>query len=111
MALDKLITDRTEDDVKNKTPKAYIDITDLQRIQSYIDYIAEQKKKEINKKEWRRGETINALSIKRYILDNVSDLRALFSWTVGSPTVPKQLLSYEDFNNLEKCIQAIYDRL
>lgn len=102
------ITNRTQSDIVNKTPKGFINDLDLNRIENNCDYLAEQLNKYgyfvviSTKTDWSMDEFPSATEINR-IRDNINALLEAYFKMPGSPDIRYwNSLNWQDANSLEQ---------
>lgn len=106
-----LITDRTIQDVTNKTVKGQYRASDLNRICKAINYVAERLQalghniQTTQKNNWSYREWLNVEQGKFLLLD-LSKLRNEIVLFVSTPNVPSTMdrLSYSQANDIEKIL-------
>lgn len=103
------VTDRTQADIDNKVSKAYLNYSDLNRIESDTEYIRSAL---INtcalivptmtiKTNWIEADMIYLIDLER-IRSNISILKSLWYSTTTIPTVLSP--SYLKFNDIEQIL-------
>ena len=115
--MDKLIYDRTENDVKNKTDKGYHNISDLNRIEEWCAYLADLLNSynyKINitaKTNWQLTDTRTVAQLER-IRKNIALIRSTYSNIPRDITVPSNLspINITKANDIEKILYDI-DRI
>lgn len=109
MITDKLIFDRTAQDVEQKTPKGYYNISDIKRINSYIEYLATKLDLTLEIITPNLGEALTIVRIQS-IIENVNALRKKWYVAENTPATPIATnWDYKQANDLEKVLQALYD--
>lgn len=111
MIEEKLIFDRTATDIAEgaETQKGYYNVSDIERINSYIEYLAEELDLDLEIINPSLGEALTLAKIQG-IIDNVNAIREV--WYVASDTPATPTASAWDYvkaNNIEKILQALYD--
>lgn len=109
--MDKLIYDRTLQDVQptTRTYKGYYNISDIERINSYIDYLASELDLDLPKVSITFGQALTT-NILGTIISNVNELRK--AWYVAEDTPATPVPSGWDYNKanaIEKILQHLYD--
>ena len=102
-----LITDRTQQDVINKTPKGYNNLSDLERVVNAINYLAEEIGVTVQPINFVIGEILTQ-SKMQVIINNINILRE--AWYVSRETPPTPLplaWNYEKQNNIEKILHSL----
>lgn len=118
-----LITDRTESDVVNGTPKGFYNASDLNRVGAAMVYLRDKLNSNgynivgVNPKtDWRgdeqRSDIPNKLDMGLY-LGCVGTLRGAISLPNGVPETPKTMenLTYITANDIEKILLAVDDAI
>lgn len=104
-----LVTDRTESNVSEMNIKGFYNISDIQRIQAYIDYFAEQTGGGVQTHAWQFGERVDYYKWQYYILCAVDKLRKRYANlpkdTPATPTIVRW--DYKKANDLEKILLAM----
>lgn len=107
--MDKLIFDRIEKDILEKTVKGYYNVSDINRINSYIRHIAEYLGLELTVQDVVFGEEFTNIKMQA-ILDNIKAIRAVWYVASDTPATPTPLKwDYKKANDVEKILQALYD--
>ena len=107
--LDPLITDRTTQDVTTGTKKGFYNVSDIQRINSYIQYLSDVLGLNLTVTDVSLGQALTRTQMQS-IIDNVNAIRAV--WYVASDTPQTPIAVNWDYvkaNNIEKILQALYD--
>ena len=107
--MDKLIFDRKETDILNRTKKGYYNIEDIERILDYLKYICDYLELDYEFPELSLGSYLTRQKMSA-ILNVVRKIKE--NWVVknGLPNIPSLgTWGYEKANNLEKIIQIFYD--
>lgn len=105
--LEDLITDRTQSDVDNKTAKGFYNVSDLQRINSYTEYLAEQLDVSIDIPLFELGSDITFDKLNT-VIDNIRKIRKV--WYVADDTPQLPIVAgwdYDAANAIEKNLQAM----
>lgn len=109
MIIEKLIFDRTADDVANKTAKGLYNVKDIERINSYIEYLSAVLDLHLDVINPNLGEALT-LSKMQSIIDNVNVIRNKWYVATDTPQTPVATnWDYEKANNIEKILQAMYE--
>jgi hypothetical protein len=95
--------------------KGCLNLTDLNRIEGNIAYIAEKMEEfffhpNIYHKAWGKEDLPNQNDMSR-ILDNIRSLTDSFYSPSNSPTLPTTMLSYSDINAIEENLYLIKELL
>lgn len=105
--LDKLITDRTEQDVEQRTEKGFYNISDIQRINSYIQFLSDGLELNLTVTSVSLGQAIT-YDIISEILSNINAIRDV--WYVADDTPITPIAVNWDFvkaNDIEKILKAL----
>ena len=105
--LDPLITDRTEQDVATGTKKGFYNVSDIQRINSYIEYLSGVLGLNLTVTDVFLGQALTRAQIDD-IISNVNSIRA--AWYVASDTPQTPIAVNWDYvkaNNIEKILKAL----
>lgn len=105
--LDPLITDRTEQDVATGTKKGFYNVSDIQRINSYIEYLSGVLGLNLTIANVSLGQALTRTQMQS-IIDNVNAIRDV--WYVASDTPQTPIAVNWDYvkaNNIEKILQAL----
>ena len=109
--MNDLITDRTFSDVTQKTKKGYYNLEDLQRINSYIQYLSDELGLNLTVSQFSFGQALTKTEMQG-IIDNVNTIRAAWYVAQDTPQTPQAFnWDYNKANDLEKIIQALYQFL
>lgn len=109
MITEKLIFDRTQNDVTQRTAKGLYNVSDIDRINSYIEYLSDNLNLSLPILSINLGDALTVSKIQS-IIDNVNSIRAV--WYVASDTPATPIATNWDYvkaNNIEKILQALYD--
>ena len=108
--LQKLIFNRTKQDVLNRTPKGFYNNSDIQRINEYIKYMSDYLNLNLTiKNDFILGQIITQEDMQ-LILDNIDAIRK--KWYVAKDTPQTPIVVGYDYisaNNVESILQALYD--
>lgn len=105
--LEPLITDRTAQDVAQCTQKGFYNVSDVQRINSYIEYLSDVLGLNLSVEDVSLGQALTRAQMDD-ILNNVNALRA--AWYVSHETPPTPIAVNWDYvkaNNLEKILYSL----
>lgn len=105
--LDPLITDRTSQDVATRTQKGFYNVSDVTRVNSYIEYLSDVLDLNLTVKNFSLGQILTREDFDD-ILDNVNTIRA--AWYVASDTPQTPIAVNWDYvkaNNIEKILLAL----
>ena len=105
--LDPLITDRTSQDVATRTKKGFYNVSDVQRVNSYIEYLSDVLGLNLNVTDISLGQALTRAQMDD-IISNVNAIRA--AWYVASDTPQTPIAVNWDYvkaNNIEKILLAL----
>lgn len=105
--LDPLITDRTAQDVSTGTEKGFYNVLDVQRVNSYIEYLSDVLDLNLTVTSVSLGQALTRAQMDA-ILDNINTIRA--AWYVASDTPQTPIAVNWDYvkaNNLEKILYSL----
>ena len=105
--LDPLITDRTTQDVTTGTKKGFYNVSDIQRINSYIEYLSDVLGLNLTVTDVSLGQALTRTQMQS-IIDNVNAIRAV--WYVASDTPQTPIAVNWDYvkaNNIEKILKVL----
>nr|DAQ87121.1 MAG TPA: hypothetical protein [Caudoviricetes sp.] len=105
--LPRFITDRTQEDIEQRTSKGFLNATDLERVESNTELIAGYLAIPVTvKKGWKTGDLPRISDFQR-IRDNVEKIRSGYVIRADTPVTPVQPLNtWQKWNDLE---QILYD--
>ena len=106
-----LITDRTAEDVANKTEKGFYNASDLNRVGAAVQYIAERFAEQgyavtvSPKTDWLASDIPTASELETY-RQNIATLRALLAVMPTTPEAPDSMagLTYTEANSIEQIL-------
>lgn len=109
--MENLIFDRTQNDLEQKTPKSYYNYTDLNRVETWCEYLANLLTSysypvSISiKKNWAMSDLPNVNDIER-IRSNVNAIKTVFH---AYTDVPENLnyMTIEKANDIEKILSEL----
>lgn len=105
--LDPLITDRTEQDVATGTKKGFYNVSDIQRINSYIEYLSGVLGLNLTVTDVFLGQALTRAQIDD-IISNVNSIRAAWYVADDTPITPIAVnWDYKKANNIEKILLAL----
>ena len=105
--LDPLITDRIAQDVSTGTEKGFYNVSDIQRINSYIEYLSDVLELNLTVTGVSLGQALTRTQMQS-IIDNVNAIRAV--WYVASDTPQTPIAVNWDYvkaNNIEKILKVL----
>lgn len=100
------IYDRTQSDIDNKTSKGYLNISDLNRIEGNIEYIAEIMGVSIQKKEWNILSLPTSADFDR-IGNNIAILEDKIVFTTYEDYPDNPINTFQKVNVIESLLMAI----
>ena len=107
--MNKLIFDRTLQDVTLRTQKGLYNVEDIQRINSYIQYISDELNLNLVVSNVSLGERLTKNKMQS-IIDNINKIREIWYVANDTPSTPLAMSwNYQKANNIEKILQALYD--
>lgn len=106
-----LITDRTAEDVANKTAKGFYNASDLNRVGAAVQYVAERFAAQgyavtvSPKTDWLASDIPTASELETY-RQNIATLRALLAVMKSTPETPETMrfLDYIKANDIERIL-------
>lgn len=105
--LDPLIMDRTAQDVAQRTQKGFCNVSDVTRVNSYIEYLSDVLDLNLTVKNFSLGQILTREDYDD-ILDNVNTIRAAWYVSHETPETPIAVnWDYVKANNLEKILLAL----
>lgn len=107
--MDKLIFDRTQQDILNKTKKSYYNVDDLTRINSYIKLLSDYLGLGLVIETYTLGQIITLDNIN-LILNNIQTLKD--NWYVANDTPYTPIANgynYKSANDVEKILSDLND--
>lgn len=105
--LEPLIYDRTQQDVTQRTEKGYYNVSDIQRINSYIEYLSDVLGLNLSVEDVSLGQALTRAQMND-ILNDVNALRA--AWYVSHETPPTPIAvnwDWQKANDLEKILFSL----
>ena len=100
------IYDRKQSDIDNKTPKGYLNISDLNRIENNIAYIAELMGKKVTTKTWSLYMLPSSSEFDR-IKSNITALEEGINFTTYEDLPSNPINTFEKVNLIEALIASI----
>ena len=105
--LDPLITDRTTQDVTTCTKKGFYNVSDIQRINSYIQYLSDVLGLNLTVTGVSLGQALTRTQMQS-IIDNVNAIRAVWYVASDTPITPIAVnWDYVKANNIEKILKVL----
>jgi len=104
------IIDRTWSDIDNRTAKAFLNASDLNRIETNCSILAGLLKitSLTIKTDWIRTDSITPNGISR-ILGNIKALRDSYYTYDSTPALPNSILYFQDLNDAETILLDAYN--
>ena len=105
--LNPLITDRTAQDVTQRTEKGFYNVSDIQRINSYIEYLSDALGLNLSVEDVSLGQALTRAQMDD-IISNINAIRA--AWYVSHETPPTPIAVNWDYvkaNDLEKILFSL----
>lgn len=105
--LEPLVTDRTQQDVAQRTQKGFYNVSDVTRVNSYIEYLSDVLDLNLTVKNFSLGQILTREDFDD-ILDNVNTIRAAWYVSHETPATPIAVnWDYKKANNLEKILYSL----
>ena len=105
--LDPLITYRTTQDVTTGTKKGFYNVSDIQRINSYIQYLSDVLGLNLTVTGVSLGQALTRAQMQS-IIDNVNAIRAVWYVASDTPITPIAVnWDYVKANNIEKILKVL----
>lgn len=105
--LDPLITDRTTQDVTTGTKKGFYNVSDIQRINSYIQYLSDVLGLNLTVTGVSLGQALTRAQMQS-IIDNVNAIRTVWYVASDTPITPIAVnWDYTKANNIEKILKVL----
>lgn len=103
------VTDRTQADIDNRTEKAFLNASDLNRIEGNCSILAGILAVSglTIKTNWTYSDSITPSQITR-ILENIAALRAAYFTYTTTPKTPDGILQWEKLNAAEQILFDLY---
>lgn len=103
------IYDRTQEDIYNRTPKAFLNVSDCNRIEDNCRILAQELGASIQSKDWSIGERVAQADLQR-IIDNLSKLVQAYYTRPSAPALPGHPLNtFDKINDLERFAWELHD--
>lgn len=103
--MDNLIFDRSENDLINKTDKAFWQIGDHSRIKEWIEYLADRFSLSITTIAIKSKGDILTSAEKNIILENIETLRNSGHYVdADTPLAPTNLINFVQANDIERIL-------
>ena len=105
--LDDLIVDRTQADIRNRTAKGFYNVSDLKRVNDYIQYLADKLNIVVEPIIFTVGEPLYLDKLTK-IVDNIRVLRKAWYVAKDTPQIPAVSgWDFESANAIEKNLLAM----
>ena len=105
--LESLIIDRTAQDVATRTEKGFYNVSDVQRVNSYIQYLSDVLGLNLTVTDVSLGQALTRAQIDA-ILSNINAIRAAWYVADDTPQTPIAVnWDYVKANNIEKILFAL----
>ena len=116
--IDTLITDRTQEDVDERTTKGHYNASDLNRVAQAMNYIANifnQRGYHVSifaKTDWTITDIPTQSQMQQYIA-NINTLRSAISVFPSTPIAPSDMagFSWQEANDIESILRDLNDLL
>ena len=105
--LEPLIYDRTQQDVTQRTQKGFYNVSDIQRINSYIEYLSDALGLNLSVTDVSFGQALTRAQMDD-IISNINAIRA--AWYVSHETPPTPIAvnwDWQKANDLEKILFSL----
>ena len=105
--LSPLITDRTSQDVATRTEKGFYNVSDVQRVNSYIQYLSDVLGLNLTVTNVSLGQALTREQMDA-ILSNINAIRAVWYVADDTPQTPIAVnWNYVKANDIEKILKAL----
>ena len=105
--LEKLITDRTSQDVAQRTQKGFYNVSDITRINSYIEYLSDVLGLNLTVTAVTLGQTLTRAQMDS-IINNINTIRQAWYVSRETPQTPLAMnWGYNKANDVEKILKAL----
>lgn len=105
--LSPAITDRTAQDVATRTEKGFYNVSDVKRVNSYIQYLSDVLGLNLTVTDVSLGQVLTRAQIDA-ILSNINAIRAVWYVASDTPQTPISVnWNYQKANNIEKILKAL----
>lgn len=103
------VYDRTQEDVNEKTKKAFLNAEDLSRIESNTELIAQYIAVPVSvKTEWKIGDLPRVSDYER-IKQNTEKIRSGYAIRADTPKVPERPYNhFQKWNDIEKILHDVF---
>lgn len=105
--LDPLITDRTYQDVVQGTEKGFYNVSDVQRVNSYVQYLSDGLGLNLTVTDVSLGQVLTFNQMQS-IINNVNTIRSVWYVSSDTPYTPIAInWTYSKANDLEKILYSM----
>lgn len=105
--LDPLITDRTSQDVATRTQKGFYNVSDITRINSYIEYLSDVLDLNLTVIDVTLGQALTRAEMDS-IISNINAIRAVWYVAKDTPQTPLPFnWNFTKANDIEKILLAL----
>lgn len=105
--LDPLITDRTSQDVATRTQKGFYNVSDITRINSYIEYLSDVLDLNLTVIDVTLGQALTRAQMQS-IIDNINAIREAWYVAKDTPQTPLPFnWNFTKANDIEKILKAL----
>lgn len=105
--LDPLITDRTSQDVATRTQKGFYNVSDITRINSYIEYLSDVLDLNLTVIDVTLGQALTRAEMDS-IISNINAIRVAWYVAKDTPQTPQAFnWNFTKANNLEKILYSL----
>lgn len=103
------IYDRAQDDILNRTSKAFLTAADCNRIEDNCRILAQELGVAIQSKDWSIGDRVLQSDLQR-IVDNLEELAAAYYIRQDAPALPGHPINtFAKINDLERFAWELHD--
>lgn len=105
--LNPLITDRTAQDVSTRTGKGFYNVSDVQRVNSYIEYLSDVLGLNLTVIDVTLGQALTRAEMDS-IISNINAIRAVWYVANDTPQTPLPFnWNFTKANDIEKILKAL----
>lgn len=105
--LDPLITDRTSQDVATRTQKGFYNVSDITRINSYIEYLSDVLDLNLTVIDVTLGQALTRAEMDS-IISNINAIRVAWYVAKDTPQTPLPFnWNFTKANDIEKILKAL----
>lgn len=93
--------------------KGFLNVSDINRIENNLKFLSNVLETTIISKEWKTSDIPTAIDKERLLrnMENIINASEDYFEGASPPIVPEDLKRFDDFNNLEKAMQSVYNVL